>query len=53
MVETRNAYRIYVRQHLGKRPSETSRRRWEDDRKLDKGVAYDDGRWMELAEDGL
>jgi hypothetical protein len=38
MNDTRNAYKVLVRKHVGKRPLETSRHRWEDNIKT--GVKY-------------
>ena len=44
MEQSRNAYRVLVGKPEGKRPLVRSRRRWEDNIKMDlRGVGYDSG----------
>ncbi|KAJ4449084.1 hypothetical protein ANN_00479 [Periplaneta americana] len=50
--ESRNAYRVLVGRPEGKRPLGRSRRRWEDNIKMDlREVGYDDRDWINLAQD--
>ncbi|KAJ4440626.1 hypothetical protein ANN_08773 [Periplaneta americana] len=50
MGESRNAYRVLVGRPEGKRPLGRSRRRWEDNIKMDlRAVGYDDRDWINLA----
>ncbi|KAJ4441770.1 hypothetical protein ANN_11628 [Periplaneta americana] len=52
MGESRNAYRVLVGRPEEKIPLERPRRRWEDNIKLDlKEMGYDDGDWINLAQD--
>ncbi|KAJ4431153.1 hypothetical protein ANN_19748 [Periplaneta americana] len=52
MGESRNAYRVLVGRPEGKRPLGRSRRRWEDNIKMDlKEVGNDDRDWINLAQD--
>ncbi|KAJ4435933.1 hypothetical protein ANN_18555, partial [Periplaneta americana] len=52
MGETRNAYRVLVGRPEGKRPLGRTRRRWEDNIKMDlREVGYDDRDWINLAQD--
>ncbi|KAJ4435904.1 hypothetical protein ANN_18524 [Periplaneta americana] len=52
MGESRNAYRVLVGRPEGKRPLGRSRRRWEDNIKMDlREVEYDDREWINLAQD--
>ncbi|KAJ4429806.1 hypothetical protein ANN_22010 [Periplaneta americana] len=52
MGESRNAYRVLVGRPEGKRPLGRPRRRWEDNIKMDlREVGYDDGDWIDLAQD--
>ncbi|KAJ4452291.1 hypothetical protein ANN_03811 [Periplaneta americana] len=52
MGESRNAYRALVGRPEGKRPLGRSRRRWEDNIKMDlREVGYDDRDWINLAQD--
>ncbi|KAJ4440018.1 hypothetical protein ANN_08149 [Periplaneta americana] len=52
MGESRNAYRVLVGRPEGKRPLGRSRRRWEDNIKMDlREVGYDDRDWINLAQD--
>ncbi|KAJ4447071.1 hypothetical protein ANN_09060 [Periplaneta americana] len=52
MGESRNAYRVLVGRPEGKRPLGSSRRRWEDNIKMDlREVGYDDRDWINLAQD--
>ncbi|KAJ4427892.1 hypothetical protein ANN_23900 [Periplaneta americana] len=52
MGESRNAYRVLVGRPEGKRPLGRPRRRWEDNIKMDlRKVGYDDGDWINLAQD--
>ncbi|KAJ4448778.1 hypothetical protein ANN_00169 [Periplaneta americana] len=52
MGESRNAYRVLVGRPEGKRPLGRPRRRWEDNIKMYlKEVGYDDGNWINLAQD--
>ncbi|KAJ4450475.1 hypothetical protein ANN_01900 [Periplaneta americana] len=52
MYESRNAYRVLVGRPEGKRPLGRSRRRWEDNIKMDlREVGYDDRDWINLAQD--
>jgi len=50
--ETKNALKIFVWEPLGKWPLKRLRRRWEDNIKIDlREMCYEDGRWMELAQE--
>ncbi|KAJ4443652.1 hypothetical protein ANN_05327 [Periplaneta americana] len=52
MGESRNAYKVLVGRPEGKRPLGRPRRRWEDNIKMDlREVGYDDGDWINLAQD--
>ncbi|KAJ4440742.1 hypothetical protein ANN_08966 [Periplaneta americana] len=52
MGESRNAYRVLVGRPEGKRPLGRSRRRWEDNIKMDlREMGYDDREWINLAQD--
>ena len=52
MEQSRNAYRVLVGRPEGKRPSGRSRRRWEDNIKMNlRDVGCDPGEWIDLAED--
>ncbi|KAJ4443290.1 hypothetical protein ANN_04958 [Periplaneta americana] len=52
MGESRNAYRVLVGRPERKRPLGRPRRRWEDNIKMDlREVGYDDGDWINLAQD--
>ena len=52
MEQSRNAYRVLVGKHVGKRPSGMPRRRWEDNIRMDlREVGCDPGEWIDLAED--
>ena len=52
MEQSRNAYRVLVANPEGKRPLGRSRRRWEDNIKMDsREVGCDPGEWIDLAED--
>ena len=52
MKQSRNAYRVLVGKPWGKRPLGRSRRRWDDNIKMDlREVGCDSGEWMDLAED--
>jgi len=52
MVERRGVYRVLVGKAEGKRPLGTSRRRWEDNIKVDlQEVGYGGIDWIELAQD--
>ena len=52
MEQSRNAYRILVGKPEGKKPLGRSRRRWEDNIKMDlREVGCDNGEWIDLAED--
>jgi len=52
MGQGRGVYRVLVGKHEGKRPLGRSRRRWEDNIKMDlQEVGGGCGDWMELAED--
>ncbi|KAJ4431631.1 hypothetical protein ANN_20230 [Periplaneta americana] len=49
MAESRNAYRVLVGRPEGKRPLGRTRRRWEDNIKMDlREVGYDDREWINL-----
>ena len=52
MGENRDVHRVLVGKPEGKRPLGTSRRRWEDNIKIDlQEVGGGRGDWMELAQD--
>ncbi|KAJ4436535.1 hypothetical protein ANN_16566 [Periplaneta americana] len=52
MGESRNAYKVLVGRPEGKRPLGRSRRRWEDNIKMDlREVGYDGRDWINLAQD--
>jgi hypothetical protein len=52
MGETRNAYRILVRNPEGKRPLGRPRLRWVDNIKMDlEEIGWDDRDWIKLAQD--
>ena len=52
MEQSRNAYRVLVGKPEGERPLGRSRRRWEDNIKMDlREVGCDPGDWIALAED--
>ncbi|KAJ4431071.1 hypothetical protein ANN_19664 [Periplaneta americana] len=52
MGESRNAYRVLVGRPEEKRSLGRPRRRWEDNIKMDlREVVYDDGDWINLAQD--
>ncbi|KAJ4444396.1 hypothetical protein ANN_06188 [Periplaneta americana] len=52
MGECRNAYRVLVGKHEGKRPSLKPRRRWEGNIKMDlREVGHDSRDWINLAQD--
>ena len=52
MEQSRNAYRVLVGNPEGKRPLGRSRRRWEDNIRMDLSeVGCDPGEWIHLAED--
>ncbi|KAJ4434334.1 hypothetical protein ANN_22891 [Periplaneta americana] len=52
MSKSRNAYGVLVGRPEGKRPLGRSRRRWEDNIKMDlREVGYDDRDWINLAQD--
>ena len=52
MEQSRNAYRVLVGKHEGKRPLGRPRHRWEDNIKMDlREVGFDPGEWINLAED--
>ena len=49
---SRNAYRVLLRKHEGKRPLGRPRRRWEDNIKMDlRKVGCVPGDWIALVED--
>jgi hypothetical protein len=53
MVERRSVYRALVGKPEGKKPFGSSRRRWEDDIKMDiQEVGYRFMDWIELVPDG-
>jgi hypothetical protein len=52
MVETRNAYRILVKQPEGMRPLGRPRHRWEDNIKIDlREIGWDGMDWIVLVRD--
>ena len=52
MEQSRNAYRVLMGTHEGKRPLGRPRRRWEDNIKMYlREVGYGPGDWIALAED--
>ncbi|KAJ4445571.1 hypothetical protein ANN_12252 [Periplaneta americana] len=52
MGESRNPYRVLVGRPEGKRPLGRTRRKWEDNIKMDlREVGYDDRDWINLAQD--
>ena len=52
MEQSRNAYRVLVGNHEGKRPLGRPRRRWEDNIKMNlREVGCDSRDWIDLAED--
>ena len=51
MGEGRGVHRVLVEKPEGKRPLGRSRRRWEDNIKMDLKEVGGDGDWMELAQD--
>ena len=51
MQEGRSVHKVLVGKPDGKRPLGRSRRRWEDDIKMDLEVGRSCGDWMELAQD--
>ena len=52
MEQSRSAYRVLVGKLEGKRPLGRSRRRWEDNVKIElRNVGCEPGDWIELAED--
>ena len=52
MEQSRNAYRVLVGKPEGKRPLGRTRRRWEDNIKMDlREVGCDPGEWIDFAED--
>ncbi|KAJ4449155.1 hypothetical protein ANN_00551 [Periplaneta americana] len=52
MDKSRNAYRVLVGRPEGKRPLGRTRRRWEDNIKMDlREVGYDNRDWINLAQD--
>ena len=52
MDQSRNAYRVLVGKHEGKRPLGRLRRRWEENIWMDlREVGCDPGEWIDLAED--
>ena len=52
MEESRNAYRVLVGEHEGKRPLGRPRHRWEDNIKMDlREVGFDAGDSIDLTED--
>jgi hypothetical protein len=52
MGEKRNAYKILARKPEGKRPLGRSRRRWEDNIRMDlRDTGWESVKWMHLAQD--
>ena len=52
MEQSRNAHRVLVGKHEGKRPLGRPRHRWEDNIKMDlREVGCHPGDWINLAED--
>ena len=52
MEQSRNAYRVLVGKPEGKRPLGRTRRKWEENIKMDlREVGCDPGIWIALAED--
>jgi hypothetical protein len=52
MGEGRGVYRVLVGRSEGKRPLERSRRRWEDNIKMDlREIRIDGANWIRLAQD--
>jgi hypothetical protein len=52
MGEKRNAYTVLVRQPEGKRPLGRSRRRWEDNIRIDlREIGWGGMAWIDLAQD--
>jgi hypothetical protein len=52
MRDTRNAYRIFVEKFEGKRPVGRSRRRWQDNIRIDlRETGWNVVKWMHLAQD--
>jgi hypothetical protein len=52
MGEKRNAYRILVGRAEGKRPLERTRRRWEDNIRMDlREIGWGGMDWIDLAQD--
>jgi hypothetical protein len=50
--QKKNAYRFFVRKPEGKRPLGKSRRKWEDNIKMDlREIIWDDIEWIDLAQD--
>jgi hypothetical protein len=52
MKEMRNKYNILVKKPKGKRPLGRPRRRWEDIRMDLRGIEWEGGDWMHLAQVG-
>jgi len=53
MGEGRGVHRVLVVKPEGKRPLGRSRRRWEDNNKMDLREVGGGGDWMELAQEGI
>jgi hypothetical protein len=54
MGEGRYVYRVLVERPEGKRPLGRSRRRWEDNIKMDlREIGIDGANWLQLAQDGV
>jgi hypothetical protein len=52
MRETRNAYRIFAGEPLGKWVSGIPRKEWEDNIKMGlREIVFEDGKYMELTQD--
>jgi hypothetical protein len=50
----RGVYRVLVGRPEGKRPLGRSRRRWEDNIKMDlKEIGIEEANWIQLAQDGV
>jgi hypothetical protein len=52
MGEGRGAYRVLVGRPEGKRPLERTRRKWEDNIKMDLGeIGFDGANWIRMVQD--